>query len=81
MPPLTRRERDVLALVVAGKSSSAIAAELCVGTKTVETYRWRIYTKLGVHSLPALLAYAIVERMVPPSSMLGQALIIRFGGT
>jgi FixJ family two-component response regulator len=39
---LTRRERQVLDLVVAGKTSNAIASELGIQRKTVELYRSRV---------------------------------------
>jgi two-component system response regulator FixJ len=42
---LTGREREIAALVVAGKSSREIAAALDVSTKTVEAHRSRILAK------------------------------------
>jgi len=56
---LTRREREVLQLIVEGKSSAAIAEILSLSSKTVDTYRSRIMQKLGVHGLPALVKFAI----------------------
>ena len=52
---LSRREREVLALVTAGKPNKVIAAELGVSAKTVESYRAAVMRKLGVHSVPELM--------------------------
>ena len=45
---LTGRERQVLALMAQGGSNSAIAAELGVSSKTLETHIGRVFTKLGL---------------------------------
>ena len=42
---LTEREREVAALVVDGKSSREIGAELGVSVKTVESHRMRVMDK------------------------------------
>ena len=46
---LTRREREVLDLICRGCNQQTIAAKLHIATATVDTYRKRIYEKLGVH--------------------------------
>jgi len=56
---LSARERQVLQAVVEGRTSAAIAAELHLSPKTVETYRSRLMAKLGVRDLPALVKLAI----------------------
>jgi DNA-binding NarL/FixJ family response regulator len=45
---LTGRERDVLALMAEGRSNMAIARQLFLGTKTVETHVSSIFTKLDI---------------------------------
>jgi len=52
---LTRRELEVLKLVVAGKLSKAIAMELGISTHTVELHRTKIMKKLAVRSLGQLI--------------------------
>ena len=47
-PQLTQRERDLLALVAAGKSNTAIATELFLSPKTVRNHVSNIFTKLQV---------------------------------
>lgn len=51
---LTRRERQVLDKVLAGKTSREIAAELFISVKTVDFHRGRILQKLEVSSLREL---------------------------
>jgi DNA-binding NarL/FixJ family response regulator len=56
---LTRRERQVLQLVVEGRSSSEIAELILLSPKSVETYRSRLMAKLGVADMPALVKFAL----------------------
>jgi RNA polymerase sigma factor (sigma-70 family) len=56
---LSSREREILQLVVEGKSSVEIADILGLSPKTVETYRSRLTQKLGITDLPALVKFAI----------------------
>jgi DNA-binding CsgD family transcriptional regulator len=56
---LSARERQVLALVVAGRTSKNIAARLGISPARVDTYRSRIMLKLGIQGLPALVRFAI----------------------
>ena len=45
---ITSRERDVLILMVKGKTNSEIATELFIGTATVKTHVSNILSKLDV---------------------------------
>jgi two-component system invasion response regulator UvrY len=56
---LSLRERQILMFVLRGRTSAAIADELCLSPKTVESYRSRMMLKLGVADLPALVRLAI----------------------
>ena len=47
---ITPREREVLALIAAGKSSKQIAAELGIAFRTAVCHRYRLYQKLKVHT-------------------------------
>ncbi len=60
---LSSREREVLQLVVEGKSSAEIASSLFLSPKTVETYRSRLMQKLGIKDLPGLVKFAIQHGM------------------
>lgn len=56
---LSDRELDVFRFIARGWSIQKIAEELNLHSKTVETYRSRIKTKLGYQSSPELLEAAI----------------------
>lgn len=56
---LSPRERDVLKLIARGLSGKAIARELGISPKTVETHRGRLMTKLNLHSVAELVRYAV----------------------
>ena len=62
---LSPREKEVLQLVVEGKSSAEIAAALSLSVKTVETYRSRIFQKLDIDDLPGLVKFAIQHGLTP----------------
>ncbi len=62
---LSSREREILQLVVEGKSSAEIAGTLYLSPKTVETYRSRLMQKLGVGDLPGLVKFAIQNGLTP----------------
>jgi DNA-binding NarL/FixJ family response regulator len=47
---LTDRERSVLALMAEGRANDAIALELKISPKTLETHIGTIYSKLGLES-------------------------------
>ena len=61
---LSLRERDVLQLVVEGKTNVAIAQALSLSPKTVETYRARIMKKLKVHDTVELVKFAMRHGLV-----------------
>jgi two-component system, NarL family, response regulator NreC len=63
---LSPREREILQLVVEGKSSAAIAKIVFLSPKTVETYRSRLMKKLEVDDLPSLIKYAVANGLTPP---------------
>ena len=62
---LSARERQVLQLVVEGKSSAEIADVVHLSRKTVETYRSRIMKKLGVGDVPSLVKFALLQGITP----------------
>ena len=55
MALLTPREREVMALVVAGKANKVIAIDLSISERTVELHRGRIMKKMQARSLAELM--------------------------
>jgi two-component system response regulator NreC len=56
---LSDREQRVLCLLGAGLSNEQVAERLGVSAGTVHAYRRNIMFKLGIHSTPALIHYAL----------------------
>lgn len=61
---LSPRERQIVTMVVNGMSSATIGTQLHLSPKTVDTYRSRIMSKLGVSGLTALVRLAVREGLV-----------------
>lgn len=61
---LTPREHEVLSLLVDGRRTSEIAAELCITLKTVSTHLEHIMGKLGAHSQAQAVAFAVRDQLV-----------------
>jgi len=61
---LTQREREVLALVAAGRSNRQIAAALAISEHTVARHVSNIFDKLGVNSRTAASAYAHTHKLI-----------------
>jgi two-component system response regulator NreC len=55
---LTDREREVLQLIAEGKSNQAIAQELNLGVRTVETHRANLMNKLDLHHVADVVRFA-----------------------
>ncbi len=56
---LSARERQVIVMVVHGRSSAEIGTELHLSSKTVDSYRSRLMAKLGVRDVPSLVRFAL----------------------
>lgn len=67
---LTARERDVLVALAEGLGAKSIARRLGVAVKTVESHKFRIFEKLGVHTQAHAVSVAITHGLltgsVPP---------------
>jgi FixJ family two-component response regulator len=62
---LSRREREVLDGLVAGKPNKSIAFDLSISPRTVEIYRSNIMHKVQVVSLPNLVRVAMLAAESP----------------
>ena len=67
---LSQREKPVLSLIAGGHTTKSIAEHLCISTKTVEEHRASMMSKLQVHTMAELLAYALREGLLDPQSQL-----------
>ncbi len=56
---LTERERETACLIAEDHSTKEVAAKLGVSDKTIETHRANVFAKLQVHSVTALVRYAL----------------------
>ena len=61
---LSDREFQILCMIAQGKSLKSIAGELCVGEKTVSTYRSRIMEKMKIGTNSGLTRYALENHLV-----------------
>lgn len=58
-PSLSDREREVLRLLAYGHTNQQVADRLCIGVKSVETYKARLMEKLGLRGRAELVRYAL----------------------
>jgi len=65
---LTRRERQVLELIAAGRSNKRIAAELEIAEKTVKSHVGHVLAKLGVADRTQAALMAVRQGVVGPGS-------------
>ncbi|WP_245300169.1 response regulator transcription factor [Methylocystis bryophila] len=65
---LTKREKEVLAGLLKGRSNKLIAHDLGISMRTVEVHRGTLMMKMDAKSLPELVQLALV---VPPEELSG----------
>jgi len=63
---LTSREREVMELLIAGKTSRAIASALRVSVRTVEGHRRMVLSKTNVSSAAQLVRAVLSAREANP---------------
>jgi DNA-binding NarL/FixJ family response regulator len=63
---LTKRERQILDLIVKGHHNPEMAKELSIHLKTVEKHRSNLMKKLDVHSTADLITLALSKGLVLP---------------
>jgi DNA-binding NarL/FixJ family response regulator len=62
--PLTKRESEILKLIIAGKTNKKIAQKIYRTERTVEYHRHRLMRKLGAHNAADLVKRAIAMGIV-----------------
>jgi two-component system response regulator DegU len=62
-PCLTRREREICALLFKGRTNKQIGSDFNISARTVEDHKYSIYRKIGVRNAVELVnkAYGTVE--------------------
>ena len=63
---LTCREQEVVQLLAEGRSNKEVAASLGIATRTVESHRANIMSKLHLGTFSELMRYAIRKKIVEP---------------
>jgi DNA-binding CsgD family transcriptional regulator len=63
---LTRREREILALVGQGVPNKLIARQLALSLRTVESHRQNIKKKLDLKTHAAMIRFAVEHGNQPP---------------
>jgi FixJ family two-component response regulator len=63
---LTLREREVLSLVVSGRSNKEVGSDLGISEITVKAHRGKVMQKMRADSLPGLVKMATRLRLTPP---------------
>ena len=61
---LTKRELQILAMLGAGKQVKQVAAALSISISSVNTYRSRIFRKMGLRSNAELIRYAVENSLI-----------------
>lgn len=69
---LSRREREVLALLMTGRHNKAIAFELGISEKTVDVHRFNIMRKTGTRGLPELIQLRLRAGELPDAPGAGK---------
>lgn len=64
IPTLSEREREVLHLLARGHTNQQVADRLCIGAKSVETYKARLMEKLGLKGRAELVRYALTHGLL-----------------
>jgi len=59
---LTKREKEILALIVKGKTSKDIASDLKVSIRTIEHHRINIRSKLNISTTSGLIKFVLENR-------------------
>ncbi len=65
---LSEREREVLLGLAQGHTNQALADQLFLSVKTIESYRARLMTKLGLHNRAELTRFAITSGLLEPDA-------------
>ncbi len=66
---LTNREKEVLVAIAEGLSGKKAACKLHIALATLKAHKSSIHSKLDLHSIAALVCYAVQAGLVKPRSL------------
>lgn len=61
---LSSREREIVQLLVEGRTNKEVATALGISAKTVDAHRTNIMRKLEIHSIAELVRYAVRNKII-----------------
>lgn len=64
IPPLTKREKEVLVHIVDGLTNSQIAEKLFISVDTVDSHRKNLHSKLNVKNTAMLVRFAVENNLL-----------------
>ncbi|BAV05313.1 DNA-binding response regulator, NarL/FixJ family, contains REC and HTH domains [Filimonas lacunae] len=64
IPPLTKREKQILQLIAEGKTNPEIANQLSLSILTIETHRRNLMQKFAVKNAAALITEAVQHQLL-----------------
>lgn len=64
---LTKREREIVALIAEGLTNRELAERMCISEATVRTHLTSIFLKLGVTNRLKLVVYAYRHGLANPT--------------
>jgi DNA-binding NarL/FixJ family response regulator len=64
IPPLTKREKEVLTHIAEGLTNTQIAEQLFISIDTVESHRKNLHTKLKVKNTAMLIRFAVEHNLL-----------------
>jgi len=64
LPPLTKREKEILSQIAAGLTNNQIAEKLFISPLTVDSHRKNLLTKLEVNNTASLIRFAMENGLI-----------------
>ncbi|MEZ4778684.1 MAG: response regulator transcription factor [Flavobacteriaceae bacterium] len=64
LPKITKREIEVLRLIVEGYTNNQISEKLFVSTDTIDSHRKNLYSKLNVNNTATLISCALEKKLL-----------------
>jgi len=64
IPKLTRREREILALILEEHTTAEIAGKLFLSLSTIETHRKNLLSKFGVRNTAGLVRFTVEHKLL-----------------